>query len=211
VYEGVVPALVARPSPAGRESRRETSPARHPACRAVAITLAVAVLAAVADAHQKRTSDPRDTEYQRAERNAERARNFGRNTFAPLTWWVRMDLRKLQDRTARLAKSVDQPAPDLRAARSHARKVSKHSHTAARWLQGHRQSRPHSEPQAGPPRDLKSTLDDVETIEHLVREIAALYSHPSQQLDVSRHIATLEALERVEALATQVEADLKGR
>jgi hypothetical protein len=189
-----------------------------PECRLVsrigvaAISVTFLAVGASAQMH-KMTTDPHDTGYIRGERDAERrANNEGaRSSFRPLLSWVRMDIGKLRTRTARLAQSVGRPAPDLRSARKEAGRVSKHSRTAARWLQGPRASRPHVEPQVGPPRDLETTLGDIETIECLVSEVSTLSLQATMQLDVSRHVATLDKLERIEALARQVEVDLRGR
>jgi hypothetical protein len=190
------------------------SPTRRLAYRAVAAALGVAVPVAGVGASQKRTVDPKDTSYLRAERRAAEEESNAYPGFGS-SWslidWARMDVLKLRYRTARLTEAIRRPSPDLRAACKHAGKAARHSHTAARWFQGPRATRPHVEPRVGPQRDLGTVLGDVETIECLVGEVAALAFEARKQLDVKRHTATLEKLERIEALAKQVESDLKGR
>jgi len=199
-----------RPVAERRARRRSADAMRRQAC---ALVVAIAVLVSGAYAAQKRTTDPGDTAFNRAARDAEnRARYKGDwDQFDPLIAWVWMDIRKLQTRTARLVAAVERERPDLRSARREAGRVAKHSHTAGRWLQGNRATRPHSEPQAGPPRDFQLTLGDIATIRDLVREVTVLTGASRLQVDIARHLATLDKLEQVEALARQVEADLRDR
>jgi hypothetical protein len=182
------------------------------ACRVAAAALALAALVAVADAGQYSAADAPDVIRRRSDTEVDRpTTDTSVRNFEPLTLWVSKDIGRLRSRIARLAEAIRRPTPDLRAACAHAGKAAKHSHTAARWIQGPRASWPHAEPQVGPPRALGITRDDVETLECLVDEVSVLRLQADKRLDVDRQTATIEKLERIEALARQVEADLKRR